>query len=318
MGLVASQQQKAMSHIYSIGGGKGGVGKSFITANIGVLFAKKGIRVIVVDMDLGGSNLHTFLGIRNARAGLHAFLNRECQSLDEAASPTDIPNLSMICSTNCSLEIPNLVHAQKLKIIHAIKQLPYDVILLDIGAGTTFNTLDFFLASDEGIFIFTPEPTSVENTLRFIKAIYYRKLKQALKLKAFNNVVSEYMDQEKEPTVMLSALMEFIMANDPEKGELLRAKLGDFNFRIILNQFRKQMDLDLGKKIAKVCNTHFYSTFQFLGNISHDERVHDAIFSKSIYVTKYPYTHTATDLQNITNELIKTPSSAIPAAIQQS
>lgn len=307
-----------MSHIYSIGGGKGGVGKSFITANIGVLFAKKGIKVIVVDLDLGGSNLHTFLGIKSARVGLHDFLNRKCPSLEEAASFTSIPNLSMICSTNCSLEIPNLFHAQKLKIIRAIKELPYDLILLDLGAGTTFNTLDFFLASDEGIFVFTPEPTSVENTLRFVKAVYYRKLKQVLKLKAFNGLVSEYMDQRKEPTVRLSALMEFIITNDPEKGELLQAKLEDFKFRIILNQFRKQIDPDLGKKIAKVCNTHFYSQFQFLGNVSHDERVHDAIYSKKLYITKYPYTHTATDLQNIANALIKTPPCAIPAATRQS
>ena len=307
-----------MAYIYSIGGGKGGVGKSFITANISVLFAKKGLRVIVVDLDLGGSNLHTLLGIKNARIGLGDFLNRKCHSLDEAASSTSIPNLSMICSTNCSLEIPNLFHAQKLKIIRAIKELPYDLILLDLGAGTAFNTLDFFLASDEGIFVFTPEPTSVENTLRFIKAVYYRKLKQVLKLKAFKGLVSEYMDQKKEPTVKLSEIMEFIMTNDPGKGDLLQAKLGEFNFRIILNQFRKQIDPDLGKKIAKVCNTHFYSRFQFLGNVSHDERVHDAIYSKKIYITKYPYTHTATDLQDIANALIKTPSCTIPAATRQS
>jgi len=307
-----------MAYVYSVGGGKGGVGKSFITANLSVLFAKKGTKVIVVDLDLGGSNLHTFLGIRNAKVGLHDFLSRKCRRLDEAASPTSIPNLSMICSTNCSLEIPNLFHAQKLKIIRAIKELPYDIILLDLGAGTTFNTLDFFLSSDEGIFVFTPEPTSVENTLRFIKAVYYRKLKQVLKQKAFNSIVSEYMVQKKEPTVRLSELMQFIMTNDPGKGDLLKAKLEDFNFRIILNQYRKQIDPDLGAKIAKVCNTHFYSRFQFLGNVSHDDRVHDAIFSKKIYITKYPYTHTATDLQNIANDLLQTPSNEIPTAKQQS
>jgi flagellar biosynthesis protein FlhG len=49
--------------IWTIGGGKGGSGKSFITANIGICLSKLGVRVILIDADLGGANLHTFLGI---------------------------------------------------------------------------------------------------------------------------------------------------------------------------------------------------------------------------------------------------------------
>jgi len=48
--------------IWTIGGGKGGSGKSFITANVGICLAKSGLRVILIDADLGGANLHTFLG----------------------------------------------------------------------------------------------------------------------------------------------------------------------------------------------------------------------------------------------------------------
>jgi MinD-like ATPase involved in chromosome partitioning or flagellar assembly len=86
---------------------------------------------------------------------------------------------------------------------------------------------------------------------------------------------------------------------------------------MVLNQYRKQVDPALGQKIEKVCNKHFYSRFQFLGNVSFDERVHDAIYSKKIYITKYPYTHAATDLQNIAKKLTGTPSVAIPAALQK-
>lgn len=97
-----------MSIIYSIGGGKGGVGKSFITANLGVLFAKQKKRVVLVDLDLGGSNLHTFLGLQNQKIGLNDFLNKRIKNLYHAVSPTGIPDLSIICSMNCSLEIANL------------------------------------------------------------------------------------------------------------------------------------------------------------------------------------------------------------------
>jgi flagellar biosynthesis protein FlhG len=313
-----ARQEKAMSHIYTIGGGKGGVGKSFITANLGVLCAKLGHRVLLVDLDLGGSNLHTFLGLKDPQVGLHDFLSKRCPILGDTAAATGIPNLSIICSTHCSLEAPNLFYAQKLKIINAIKKLPYDYILLDLGAGSDFNTLDFFLSSDEGMFIFTPEPTSVENTLRFIKALYYRRLKQILKQKAFNDIVGQFTAQSGGSGTKLSELMEFMMTHNRARGELLQARLRDFDFKMVLNQYRKQVDPTLGKKIEKVCNKHFYSRFQFLGMVSYDERVHDAVFAKKLYITKYPYTHTATDLQNIAKKLTITPPLTMAAATHRS
>lgn len=50
--------------IWAIGGGKGGVGKSFITANLAMLLAQQKKRVVAIDVDLGGANLHSFLGVK--------------------------------------------------------------------------------------------------------------------------------------------------------------------------------------------------------------------------------------------------------------
>ena len=133
-----------MAYILSIGGGKGGTGKSFITANLGVLLANQGRKVLLIDLDLGASNLHTLLGVKNPKPGLGQFLNKATKNLDHVIAPTMFENLSLISSMNCPLEVANLFYAQKLKIIRAIQKLPYDHILLDLGAGTNFNTLDFF------------------------------------------------------------------------------------------------------------------------------------------------------------------------------
>ena len=307
-----------MSIIYSIGGGKGGVGKSFITANLGVLFAKQKKRVVLVDLDLGGSNLHTFLGLQDQKIGLNDFLNKRIKNLYHAVSPTGIPDLSIICSMNCLLEIANLFYVQKQKIIRAIQNLPYDYILLDLGAGSSFNTIDFFLTSNEGIFIFTPEPTSVENTIRFIKAIYYRRLKQVLKQHPFSAILKMYIDKSNDPTIRLPNIIEFVIEQDPDKGKLLRSKLSEYKFRFILNEFRKQINPRLGDNIERVCNRHFYSKFQFLGNVSYDERVHDSIFSKRIYMKKYPYTPTATELQHIARKITENIQDSTALSLQLS
>ncbi len=295
-----------MSHTYPIGGGKGGSGKSFITANLGVLFAKQGKKVALVDLDLGGSNLHTFLSLRSPKLGLNDFLNKTHNKLDNVAVPTSIPNLSLISSSNCSHEIGNLFHTQKLKIIRAISKLSYDYLLLDLGAGTIFNILDFFLISNEGLFVITPEPTSIENTFQFIKAVYLRKIKQVLSQRIFDSCVKGLQSKTKN-TIIRSPmeLVETVEKHDSKTGNALKAVLQKMHFKFIINQFRKETDVTMGSKIEKLCNKHFLSEFQFLGNIRYDERVHDSIYSRSIYMIKYPYSITAVDLQNVVGKMTK-------------
>jgi len=293
-----------MFYIYPIGGGKGGSGKSFITANLGVLFASLGKKVVLIDLDLGGSNLHTLLGLTNPSTGLHDFLNKKVGDLHDTVVETIVPNLSIISSVSCSMEIANLFYVQKLKIIKAIQRLQYDCILLDLGAGTNYNTLDFFLTSNEGLFVVTPEPTSIENTFRFIRAVYLRKLKHLLRQNDFSDVLRKLTSQSKNGVMgSPSEVIETVMKIDKSKGELLLDRLAQFELKFVLNQFRKHTDVKLGDKIERVCNKHFYSKFKFLDNISYDERVHDSIFSKEVYIVKYPYTPTAAALQNIVNKM---------------
>lgn len=294
-----------MPVIYPISSGKGGVGKSFITASIGVLFAKLGKKVVLVDLDLGASNLHTLLGIKNPKNGLNSFLNKTVKKLDRVAVPTIVSNLFFINSLYCSMEIANLYHTQKLKIIRAITKLPFDYILLDLGAGTNFNTLDFFLTSQEGIIICTPEPTSIENYFRFIKAAYLRKLKHIIKRHAFNSAVKNAVFSPNKTTMKALDIIEIVLKHDPDRENFLKNKLSEFKFKFIINQFRKNIDATLGDKIETVCSRHFYSNFQFLGNISYDARIPDSIVSKNIYVNKYPYTTSSIDLKKIAEKIIK-------------
>jgi flagellar biosynthesis protein FlhG len=294
-----------MPVIYPISSGKGGVGKSFIAASIGTLFAKLGKKVVLVDLDLGASNLHTLLGIKNPKNGLNSFLNQTVKKLDRVAVPTIISNLFFINSLYCSMEIANLYHTQKLKIIRAITKLPFDYIILDLGAGTNFNTLDFFSTSQEGIIICTPEPTSIENCFRFIKAAYLRKLKQIIKRHAFNSAVKNTVFSPNKKAMEAPDIIDVVLKHDPDRENFLKNKLSEFKFKLIINQFRKNIDETLGDKIETVCNRHFYSNFQFLGNISYDARIPNSIVSKNIYVNKYPYTTSSTDLKKITEKIIK-------------
>ena len=115
--------------IWAVGGGKGGTGKTVVTASIGILLAKAGKKVIIIDADLGGANLHTCLGIRHPSTTIADFLLKKVPSLDELLIETPIKNLSLISGANDFLTIANIPFAQKQKLIRYIKNLPSDYII---------------------------------------------------------------------------------------------------------------------------------------------------------------------------------------------
>jgi flagellar biosynthesis protein FlhG len=273
-----------------------------ITANLGVLLARQGKKVVLIDLDLGASNLHTFIGQPGGGRGLESFLSKDAESLEEVAMATKIPNLYIVSSANCLIEAANIHPAQKQKIIRAIQKLDFDVVLLDLGAGTNFNTLDFFLSSDQGLFVCTSEPTSIENTFNFIKAVYFRIIKKNVKLNTFNRIISG-LDLSGNTIDQSFRIIDEVTEKDPEKGALLKEQLENFNFGFVVNQLRKKDDPSLGSRIETVCNRHFHSKFNFLGNIRFDEKVHDSILMRESFITKYCHAKSANDLARIAGSL---------------
>jgi flagellar biosynthesis protein FlhG len=290
--------------ILPVAGGKGGAGKSFITASLGAFLAKQQKSVILIDLDLGAANLHTLLGLKPPARGLHELLRKKITDLHDVMVPTVIPNLHLISSCQCSMEVANLYHQQKLKIISSVQRLEADYVLLDLGAGTNFNTLDFFLAGRQGVLVLTPEPTSIENTIRFIRSVYIRRLKQLVKKHKFHAIVGESVDLAQRGIINSPDVIEAALQYDPDKKAMLKEELAGLEFRMILNQFRKVNDAGLGEKLQTVFNRHFYSHFDYVGMINYDDRVHDSISAKNLYVHKYPYTMAAVDLRNIANDLL--------------
>ena len=125
-----------MSHIWPIGGGKGGTGKSFLTGNMGILLARQGFKTLLIDADLGAPNLHTIIGLPDPATSLSDFLNKKVGTLQETVIEMPVHNLFLISGAKNKLDIANLAHEQKMKILRAVSRLDYDYILFDLGTGT--------------------------------------------------------------------------------------------------------------------------------------------------------------------------------------
>ncbi len=289
-----------MPQIWPIGGGKGGTGKSFLTGNIGILFARQGFKTLLIDADLGAPNLHTIIGLSNPAISLSDFLNKRVATLQETVLEMPIHNLFLISGARNKLDIANLAHEQKMKMLRAISRLDYDYILLDLGTGTSFNTIDFFTISDSGIFVCTPEPTSIENTYRLIRSVYVRKIRQVLKIDRFRNLADEA--EARNPDAIIhnpEYLLDTLKVIDPEEGRIIERILKAFQFKLVLNQIRRQDNPKIGVLICKIIEKHLGLKIQFIGNVSFDERVHEAVCRKESFIDKYRYSQATLDLEAV-------------------
>ena len=307
-----------MGQTWPIGGGKGGSGKSFLTGNLGISLARKGKRTLLIDADFGAANLHTIVGMPHPDRSLSDFINKKIKTLEESIVGTSEPNLFLISGAKNNLDIANLAYEQKIKILRAISRLEYEYILIDLGAGTAFNTIDFFLISDSGIFVTTPEPTSIENIYRLTRSVYLRKIRQVLKAEDFKLIAREAVRRNNELAIgYLEQFLHITKELRPEKGDLLEKALENFHFKLVVNQLRKQDNPGIGLMISQIVAKHLGINMQFLGNINFDDRVHDAVCRKVSFISKYPYTQTAVDLQEFCRTLEGLPNDAFGADLRK-
>ena len=213
--------------------------------------------------------------------------------------------VSIISSTRCSLDVANIHYARKLKVMKAILNLDYDYIFLDLGSGTHFNTVDFFLTSNEGFLVTTPGPVSIENMFRFIQTLYLRRLRQIIKKYGVGTIFQEELNAFKDLRITSPHdLVRVFRSYNEKMGKELEDDLASLKFKLIINQFQNQVDPTFGLQLAKVCNRHFYFSYEFMGNVGFDMRIYKAISDNGVFVHKYHYTKTASDLQNIVNKIL--------------
>ena len=227
--------QTASPCLWAVGGGKGGVGKSVITANLAIALANRGRRSVVIDVDLGGANLHTVLGMRRPQRTLSHFFRSGAESLDEVVHETPIPNLSLVTGAR---ELLTMKADQKQRFLDAIRRLDVDHVFLDLSAGCATFVVDFFLAARNAILVVLPEPTSIENAYQFLKASFYRSLSHATRRPSVRYVVERVLkDAEGRPSSPRE-LVARVMELDRAAGRALLERAESCSPMLVVNQIR--------------------------------------------------------------------------------
>ncbi len=275
-----NSEMYAYPQIWAVGGGKGGIGKSTVSILLAFWLARMGKRTILADLDLGGANLHTLMGIKSPPKTLNDFVTKRLDSLEEVLIETDIEDLSLICGASDVLTLANPHVAQKIKIIHHIRKLDADYIVLDLGAGTSFNVLDFFLAAERKIVVLTPQPTSIQNAYSFVRNAVYRQLsKLASQQPPLQALIRSAMDENNE--LRVRTVRDLLQAAEDISGkemtETLKKEVESIRPAVITNMVVNSNDKNAGRVIQLVSEKYLMIYPRNFGGIAFDKQINQMV-----------------------------------------
>jgi len=291
--------------IISIGGGKGGVGKSILTSNLGALLAARGHTVGFIDGDLSGANLHLYVGVRRPSKGLQDFLQGTYNSLQDIVLETAIPNTWLMSGASDILQLANPKFTQKQKIISHIKKMDADFLLVDLGAGSDIQVSDFFSAFQHGITVCDSLPSSIENAYGFLKNGIIRGLTRLFpgEKSLQNKILSLTNSSLKGAAVTILEMITQIGQEEPEKAEKMESWLRSRKNFLVLNMVKERADIEVGDRFKEIVRRYLGINLIYIGYILASDDIRDSVRRCTPYVLERNETGLYNCFESITQNL---------------
>jgi flagellar biosynthesis protein FlhG len=261
-----------MAVTISIGSGKGGAGKTMILCNLALLLAKKGKKVCLVDLDIGGADAHLLFGLFNPKHSLADFLTRKVDTIQDVVHTFySLNGLQLIPGNDSTLQTSNMNFQEKQRLLRSLKTLDVDVVLIDVGAGTSYHSLDFFMFGDIQLCVTLPEPTAIMDFYSFLQLATIRKV-----LGSFLSSSQVSATLKKQSFSSLSEVLE--LAEQTQTGARQKAQhaLHYFHPLLVINR-----DIANGKvnknKLKQMVSKYLGIEIPSLGNIPEDKATAEAL-----------------------------------------
>lgn len=288
--------------IIAVGGGKGGVGKSLVSANLASRLALAGRKVVAVDLDVGGANLHTYFGVNTPSHNLADLMIYGRRSLSEIAVATGIDGVRLVAGGReevwggaASIEQSGLRRLFN-GIYRARADMGADIVILDLGAGTNRLTIDFFTAAHLGLVTVLPEPTSIENAYLFLKTTLFHCIDnlgvRTGATGAADEIKNALLASERGlgggRTVgyadRLKQLGQLYPGFVSQVATVLAGRVVGFS----VNQTRCQQDIDIGRSMEVIGERYFGFSTRFCGYLNYDEAAWKSLRNRRLLIVDFP------------------------------
>lgn len=165
---------RVLPHVIAIASGKGGVGKTSISVNLGISLAKAAQRVCILDADTGLANVNILLGQAPQYTLEHVLFG--AKNIEEVML-NGPHGLKVIPGANGISECVTLHPRQQMRLTRELARIEsdFDYLIVDTAAGIAENTLDFAAAAQQTLVVITPEPTSLTDAFSLVKLLYRRR-----------------------------------------------------------------------------------------------------------------------------------------------
>lgn len=267
--------------ILPIASGKGGVGKSLLSANLAIALGQAGKKVVLADLDLGASNLHLALGhnVKNNSIGTYLTDKSSFQSIIEA---TEYENVSFIAGDSQIPGLTTLKAAQKTKLLRNFHSIDADFLILDLGAGTHQIILDMFLQSPQGILVTAPTVTATLDGYLFLKNCVFRLLNTTFKRGTAGHAYLEQLKQNSDAmkSIYIPKLVDNLFAVDPVNTALFKSRMNQFKPRLVMNMIDDPKDADRAQRIRNSCSQYLGMDLEYLGLMYRDQLQDKALSSR--------------------------------------
>ncbi len=267
--------------ILPIASGKGGVGKSLLSANLAIALGQAGKKVVLADLDLGASNLHLALGhnVKNNSIGTYLTDKSSFQSIIEA---TEYENVSFIAGDSQIPGLTTLKAAQKTKLLRNFHSIDADFLILDLGAGTHQIILDMFLQSPQGILVTAPTVTATLDGYLFLKNSVFRLLNTTFKRGTAGHAYLEQLRQNSDAmkSIYIPKLVDNLFAVDPVNTALFKTRMNQFKPRLVMNMIDDPKDADRAQRIRNSCSQYLGMDLEYLGLMYRDQLQDKALSSR--------------------------------------
>jgi len=202
-----SQAHGHTARVIAVTSGKGGVGKTTVSINMGVALSRMGYRVCLIDVDLGTANIEFLLNL-NTPYNIAHLLNGE-KSIDEIIIEGP-ENLLILPGASGLDRLANLSQWQFTRLVNSFNKLDQisDIVILDTGAGISANVTNFLLAADEIVVVTTPDPHAVLDAYALIKTAAQKK--EGLQIKLIVNMVEKASDEARVKLNLLKACQDHL------------------------------------------------------------------------------------------------------------
>ncbi len=284
--ITTSNYEKNTKKIIAVGGAKGGIGKSVFVANLGIILSEMGKKTIVADFDLGGANLHLYLGQTRINKNINDYLNKNTKTIEEVLIQSKYGPL-IIGGDSSRLGAANIHFSKKIKLINAIRNTDADYVIIDLGGDTSYNMIDFFNMADIQIVMTTCEPASYLDAYNFIKVSLFRKLTRIFgKESEFDgerDIQLEHLIRETligeidKPTGDINDLFEKVNSECPDKRHLLDNTLNSYKPILVVNKAAETSDSgEVGKRVKDVAKQKLSINIEAIAPILFDKKTEES------------------------------------------